>query len=66
MLSGSQSHHLHSMSILIYTESRLQPEHAVYDSTLLSGEGWAREIKAGQSFRIVDLEGKVPTVHSQF
>jgi uncharacterized protein len=45
------------VSTLIYTESRLQPEQAVYDYTLPSGEGWMHEIKCGQTFRIVDLEG---------
>jgi uncharacterized protein len=45
------------MSTLIYTESQLRPEDAVYDYTLPSGEGWMREIKSGQTFRIVDLEG---------
>lgn len=45
------------MSTLIYTESQLQPEQAAYDYTLLSGEGWMHEIKRGQTFRIVDLEG---------
>lgn len=45
------------MSTLIYTESKLQPEHVVYDCALPSGEGWMHEIKTGQTFRIVDLEG---------
>ena len=45
------------MSTLIYTESRLRPEDAVYDHTVLSGEAWMQEIAAGQTFRIVDLEG---------
>ena len=45
------------MSTLIYTESRLRPEDAVYDYTVLSGEAWMHEITAGQTFRIVDLEG---------
>src|SRR5260370_35102463 len=51
--TASYSH----MCTLIYTESQLQPEHAVYDYTLPSGEGWVHEIKTGQTFRIVDLEG---------
>src|SRR5580693_627214 len=46
-----------NMSTLIYTESQLHPEDAVYDYTVLSGEAWMHEIAAGQSFRIVDLEG---------
>jgi urea carboxylase-associated protein 1 len=45
------------MSTLIYTESRKRPEDAVYDYVLLSGEAWIQEIAAGQTFRIVDLEG---------
>jgi urea carboxylase-associated protein 1 len=45
------------MSALIYTESSLVPEAAVYDYTLLSGEGWIQEIAKGQIFRIIDLEG---------
>lgn len=45
------------MSTLIYTESTLDPAHAVYDYTLPAGEGWMYEIKQGQTFRIVDLEG---------
>ena len=39
------------------TESTLNPARAVYDVTLPAGEGWLREIKRGQVFRIVDLEG---------
>jgi urea carboxylase-associated protein 1 len=45
------------MSTLIYTESQLRPENAVFDYILPSGEGWMHEIKSGQTFRIVDLEG---------
>jgi len=45
------------MSTLIHTESKLDPAKAVYDLTLLSGDGWLHEIKRGQTFRIVDLEG---------
>lgn len=45
------------MSTLIYTESRFRLEDAVYDYTLLSGEAWMHEIAAGQTFRIIDLEG---------
>lgn len=39
------------------TESAFKPENAIYDETVLAGDGWIREIKAGQFFRIVDLEG---------
>lgn len=45
------------MSTLVYTESDLDPADAVYDLTLPAGEGWMREIKEGQTFRILDLEG---------
>jgi len=45
------------MSTLIYTESTLNPADAVYRLTLPAGEGWMHEIKQGQTFRIVDLEG---------
>jgi urea carboxylase-associated protein 1 len=37
--------------------SPLKPEDAVYDAILPSGEGWMHEIRKGQTFRIVDLEG---------
>jgi urea carboxylase-associated protein 1 len=45
------------MSTLIYTESRMRPEDAVYDYVLPSGEAWMQEIAVGQTLRIVDLEG---------
>lgn len=45
------------MSTLIYTESTFDPQDAVYDFTLPAGDGWMHEIKRGQTFRIVDLEG---------
>jgi urea carboxylase-associated protein 1 len=45
------------MSTLIHRESALDPADAIYDFTLLSGDGWMHEIKRGQTFRIVDLEG---------
>jgi urea carboxylase-associated protein 1 len=45
------------MSTLIYTESTLEPTGAIYDLTLPAGDGWMHEIKKGQTFRIVDLEG---------
>jgi urea carboxylase-associated protein 1 len=45
------------MSALIYTESALEPAQATYDYVLPAGEGWMHEIKRGQTFRIVDLEG---------
>ncbi len=45
------------MSTLVYTESSLDPAYAVYDHVLPAGEGWIHEIKLGQTFRILDLEG---------
>ena len=45
------------MSTFILTESKLEPAKAVYDFTLPAGDGWMHEIKRGQTFRIVDLEG---------
>jgi len=45
------------MSAFILTESKLDPVKAVYDHVLPAGDGWMHEIKAGQVFRIVDLEG---------
>lgn len=45
------------MSTLNYTESALDPAQASFDYTLLPGDGWMHEIKQGQTFRIVDLEG---------
>src|SRR6267142_3909641 len=38
-------------------ESRLDPRAALYDEVLPAGEGWLREIKLGQTFRIEDLRG---------
>jgi len=45
------------MSTFILTESKLNPAKAVYDFTLPAGDGWLHEIRRGQTFRIVDLEG---------
>lgn len=45
------------MPTLVYTESRLRPEDAVHDEVLPAGEGWSHLLKAGQTFRILDLEG---------
>lgn len=39
------------------TKSNLQPECAVYRHTILAGDHWMRQIRKGQVFRIVDLEG---------
>ena len=42
---------------MTFIESALDPAKAVYDHIILAGDGWMHEIKAGQVFRIVDLEG---------
>ena len=39
------------------TESSLDPANAIYDFTILAGDPWMHEIKRGQTFRIVDVEG---------
>jgi len=39
------------------TESTLAPENAVYRQVILAGDHWMHEIKKGQTFRIVDVEG---------
>ncbi|WP_009961910.1 urea amidolyase associated protein UAAP2 [Verrucomicrobium spinosum] len=39
------------------TLSPLTPEQAIYDQVIEAGDGWMHEIKKGQTFRIVDLEG---------
>ncbi|MCB1061977.1 MAG: DUF1989 domain-containing protein [Verrucomicrobiae bacterium] len=38
-------------------ESDKDPDSAIYDHTVLAGDHWMQEIRAGQTFRIVDLEG---------
>jgi urea carboxylase-associated protein 1 len=38
-------------------ESILNPELAVVDEVIESGAGWTHVVRAGQTFRIVDLEG---------
>ena len=45
------------MNGFIRKESSLNIEDAVYDQTVLAGEGWMHELKEGQSFRIIDLGG---------
>ncbi|MDB5050804.1 MAG: urea carboxylase [Fibrobacteres bacterium] len=45
------------MPILVYTESGLSPEDAIHDEILPAGKGWIHSLKAGQHFRILDLEG---------
>lgn len=39
------------------TESQMDPSKAVYTKTVLAGDHWMKEIKKGQTFRILDLEG---------
>lgn len=38
-------------------ESRLDPRDAIHDITLNAGEPWLHDLKRGQVFRILDLEG---------
>jgi uncharacterized protein YcgI (DUF1989 family) len=45
------------MSVLIYTESPLAPADAAYRRVIPAGDFWMHEIKAGQTLRILDLEG---------
>jgi uncharacterized protein len=40
-----------------FTESKLDPAKGVHDEVLPSGRGWSHIVRAGQTFRIVDLEG---------
>ncbi len=42
------------MSII---ESKLTPAQASYDYVVPAGESWLHEVKRGQTFRILDLEG---------
>jgi len=46
-----------SKAISGLTESTLDPTAAVYNYTIPAGEPWLREIKKGQTLRILDLEG---------
>ena len=45
------------MPALNYTESRLDARDAVHDEVVPAGKGWLHPLKAGQYFRILDLEG---------
>ncbi|MFA6179540.1 MAG: DUF1989 domain-containing protein, partial [Candidatus Methylopumilus sp.] len=38
-------------------ESTLNPQHAVLDQVCNAGDPWMAEVKKGQTFRILDLEG---------
>ncbi|MCR6655470.1 MAG: urea carboxylase-associated family protein [Opitutus sp.] len=61
------------MSTLIYTESTLQPDAAIYRHVIPAGDYWIHRIAAGQTLRIVDLEGNqaadtlfiAPTIFSE-
>jgi urea carboxylase-associated protein 1 len=41
----------------VIVESPLDPRNAVYESLVLAGDPWVREIQKGQHFRIVDIGG---------
>ena len=41
----------------IEKDSDLKIEDAVYDKVLNAGLGWMHELKKGQTFRILDIEG---------
>ncbi|HEY4317275.1 MAG TPA: urea amidolyase associated protein UAAP2 [Herbaspirillum sp.] len=41
----------------ILTQSALMPETAAFRATIPAGEPWVQEVKAGQTVRILDLEG---------
>ena len=45
------------MTAMNIIESELDPATAIYSEIVPAGESWIREIKKGQTFRIVDLEG---------
>jgi urea carboxylase-associated protein 1 len=45
------------MSAKVIVESTLDPTTAIYRQVVPAGDGWIHEIKKGQTFRIVDLEG---------
>ena len=45
------------MSGATLVESSLDPKTAIYDEIIPAGEPWIHEIREGQRFRIVDLEG---------
>ncbi len=45
------------MADRIIQESPLAEAGAIYNAVVPAGEGWIHEIKKGQTFRIVDLEG---------
>ena len=46
----------------IEKDSDLKIEDAVYDEVLNAGLGWMHELKKGQTFRILDIEGNQPLI----
>ena len=38
-------------------ESNLDPQHAIVRETVRAGDYWLKEVKSGQTLRILDLEG---------
>jgi len=46
-----------AVTTLVFTESRLDPAKSRHDEVLPAGKGWSHVVRAGQVFRIVDLEG---------
>ncbi|MGD9710430.1 MAG: DUF1989 domain-containing protein, partial [Halothiobacillaceae bacterium] len=45
------------MSTFNLVESPFDPNTAVYDAVVNAGDPWLHEIKKGQVFRILDIEG---------
>ncbi|MFC5652032.1 urea amidolyase associated protein UAAP2 [Paenibacillus solisilvae] len=45
------------MAVFNRVESSLQVEDAIYNITVLAGDGWMHELLPGQVLRIVDVEG---------
>ena len=45
------------MSAINIVPSKLDPHDAIYSEVIPAGEPWMREIRSGQFFRIVDLQG---------
>lgn len=45
------------MAVFNRVESSLQVEDAIYNATVLAGDGWMHELLPGQVLRIVDVEG---------
>ena len=45
------------MAVFNRVESLRKEDNAIYGKDILAGDGWFYELKLGQVFRIVDLEG---------